>query len=138
MRTSVSLDRPVLIFDGYCSLCNGTVDFVMRHDKKQEILFTANQHEAGREILEKLGKDPENVETVYFVENGQVYERSTAALKIARKLGFPWSFAYTFMIIPSFIRDAIYKVIAANRYNWFGKKNTCRIPTPEEKARFLA
>ncbi|MEL6132333.1 MAG: thiol-disulfide oxidoreductase DCC family protein [Bacteroidota bacterium] len=130
-------EKPIVIFDGYCSLCNGTVDFIMRHDPKGQFLFSANQHEPGQQLLMAHGIDPENVTTVYLIENGQLYQRSTAALRIVRHLGLPFSLLYPFILIPPFIRDAVYKVIAKNRYNWFGKRDTCRLPTPDERARFL-
>lgn len=130
--------RPVLIFDGVCNLCNFFVDFVIRRDKKEQFLFTANQHQSGQQLLEEHGYDIEDVSTVFLYENGKMYERSDAALRVARKLGFPWSIAWVGMILPRGLRDGIYKWIARNRYRWFGQKETCRLPTPAERARFLA
>lgn len=129
--------RPVLIFDGVCNLCNFFVDFVMRRDRRQQFLFTANQHKAGQELLRTHGYDVEDVSTVFLYQNGKMYERSEAALRVARMLGFPWSLAWVGMILPRFLRDGIYKWIASNRYRWFGQKETCRLPTPAERARFL-
>lgn len=136
-QESFSTDHPIVIFDGVCNLCNASIDFIIRQDKKGLFRVTANQHEAGQRILEEQGVDPQEIDTVFLYENGQLYRRSTAALRIARKLGFPWSLMYAFIIIPAPIRDAVYKVIAANRYRWFGKMETCRLPTPEERARFV-
>ena len=132
-----SLTHPVVIFDGVCNLCNASVDFIIRHDQAGYFKVSANQHETGQRILQEQGVDPASVDTVFLYENGQLYRRSTAALRIARRLGFPWHLLYGFIIIPAPIRDAVYKVIARNRYRWFGKKETCRLPTPEERARFL-
>ena len=129
--------RPVVIFDGYCNLCNSSVDFILKRDLKKQFLFTANQHEAGKQILTEQGKNPEDVHTIYLLENGQLYEKSTAALRIARQLRFPWNLLYTGMIFPRFIRNPIYDFIARNRYRWLGKRDTCRLPTAEERARFL-
>ena len=133
----IETDRPILIFDGVCELCNASVDFIMKWEKRPDLLFTANQNPPGRALLEKFGEDPDAVSTVYLVQNGKLYKRSSAALRIARLLRFPWFLAYGFIIIPPFIRDFFYKIIANNRYRWFGQKETCRIPTPEEIARFL-
>ena len=130
-------ENPVLIFDGVCELCNASVDFILKWEKKPEILFTANQNPPGRALLQQFGEDPDAVSTVYLVQNGKLYKQSTAALRIARMLMFPWFLAYGFIIVPPFLRDLVYKFIARNRYRWFGKKDTCRIPTPEEIARFL-
>lgn len=131
------MTHPVVIFDGVCNLCNASVDFIIRHDEAGVFKVSANQHETGRKILAEQGVDPHQVDTVFLYENGTLYRRSTAALRIARRLGFPWNLLYGFIIIPSPIRDAVYKVIAQNRYRWFGKKETCRLPTPEERERFL-
>ncbi|MEM6273382.1 MAG: DCC1-like thiol-disulfide oxidoreductase family protein [Bacteroidota bacterium] len=130
-------NRPVVIFDGVCELCNAAVDFIMKWEKRPELLFTANQNEPGRKILMEHGKDPDSVSTIYLYENGRLYDFSTAALRIARRLRFPLNLLYAGMIVPRFIRDAIYRWIARNRYRWFGKKESCRMPTPEEMARFL-
>jgi predicted DCC family thiol-disulfide oxidoreductase YuxK len=130
--------RPVLIFDGVCEICNATVDFVLKWEKKPPvILFTANENPPGRALLQQHGQDPEAVTTVFFLENGKLYQRSTAALRLARYLRFPMNLLYGYIIVPRFIRDFVYNIIARNRYRWFGKKDTCRIPSPEEMARFL-
>lgn len=131
------MEQPVVIFDGVCELCNRSVNFVLRWERRPEIKFTANQNEPGRKLLDEFGVDPDEPGTVFFVENGKLYKESTAALRVSRHLKFPWNLAYGFIIIPPFIRNAVYRLIARNRYRWFGKKDTCRIPTPEEMARFL-
>jgi predicted DCC family thiol-disulfide oxidoreductase YuxK len=127
----------IVIFDGVCNLCNSSIDFITRHDKKQMFYVSANQHEAGAEILREHGLSKEDTTTVFYLEKGKLYQRSTAALRIARHLGFPWNLLWVFIIIPPFIRDGVYKWISRNRYRWFGKKDSCRLPTPEEQARFL-
>lgn len=134
---ATNTEKPVLIFDGVCELCNASVDFILKWEKKPELLFTANQNPPGRALLQQFGEDPDAVSTVFLVQNGKLYKRSTAALRLARLLRFPWFLAYGFIIVPPFIRDWVYKIIANNRYRWFGKKETCRIPTAEEMARFL-
>lgn len=129
--------RPILIFDGVCELCNTSVNFILRWEKRPEILFTANQNPPGRALLEKYGKNPDGVSTIYFVEDGKIYQQSAAIMRITKRLKFPWNLGYGFIIVPRFIRDFFYNVIARNRYRFFGKKDFCRIPTPEEIARFL-
>lgn len=129
--------KSVVIFDGHCNLCNGSVDLIIRHDPHNCFLFTANQHAEGRAILKAHGKDPDAVSTLYLLENNQLYERSTAALKIATKMGFPFSLAVIGWVLPQFMRDAVYDLIARNRYRLMGRKDTCRMPTPEERAKFI-
>ncbi|MEM6347038.1 MAG: DCC1-like thiol-disulfide oxidoreductase family protein [Bacteroidota bacterium] len=131
-------DKSIVIFDGYCNLCNGAVDLIIRNDPKDQFVFTANQHESGKELLVKFGKDPEEVTTIYLVEGDKIYERSNAALRIAAKMAFPFPLAGIAWIVPAFLRDPIYNFIASNRYRWMGKKDTCRMPTAAERAKFLA
>ncbi|MFN0203049.1 MAG: thiol-disulfide oxidoreductase DCC family protein [Bacteroidia bacterium] len=127
----------IIIFDGVCNLCNSSVDFVIRRDKAGIFKFTANQHEKGKAILAENAVPSDAVNTIYFYEDGKLYHRSTAALRIARHLPFAWNLLYGFIIVPTFVRDAVYNFIAKNRYRWFGEKSTCRLPTKEERARFL-
>ena len=131
------LPHPVLIFDGVCELCSSSVNFILRWEKGNEIKFTANQNPPGRALLEQYGENPDEVSTIYFIEQGKIYKQSAAVLRIARRLRFPWFLGYGFIIVPRFIRDFFYKLIARNRYRIFGQKETCRIPTPAEMARFL-
>lgn len=132
-----SLSSPLIIFDGVCNLCNASVDFIVRRDKAARFRFTPNQGATAQELLPLHGKTAEEVGTIYLLENDRLYDRSDAVLRIARHLGFPWSLAVVFLVIPRFIRDGVYHWIARNRYRWFGKKETCRLPSPEEQARFI-
>ncbi|MDX2247831.1 MAG: thiol-disulfide oxidoreductase DCC family protein [Bacteroidia bacterium] len=127
----------VIIFDGVCNFCNASINFVMDRDPKGEFKFAANQSEAGQKILREAGEPTEEIGTVYLYENGKIYKESAAALRIARRLVFPWNLSYVFILIPAFIRDFFYRIIARNRYRWFGKRESCRLPSPEEAARFL-
>lgn len=127
----------IIIFDGVCNFCNASVNFIMRNDRKSVFFFTANQHASGQEILKSFQVPAEEVGTVYYLEKGKLYRKSTAALRISRHLRFPFFLAYGFMIVPAFIRNAVYDVIARNRYKWFGKKESCRMPSAEEAARFI-
>jgi predicted DCC family thiol-disulfide oxidoreductase YuxK len=130
-------DRPVVIFDGVCNFCNATVNFVVANDPREEFLFAANQSPAGQEILTRFGMPTEEVSTLYLLEGDKVTCKSTAALRIARRLRFPWNLAAVFLLVPRFIRDAAYDHFARNRYRWFGRAESCRIPTEAERRRFL-
>ena len=131
---------PVVLFDGVCNLCNRSVHFILDRDPTAQFRFASLQSAEGGALLTSLGHalpagDPESV---LLVEDGKVYERSTAALRIARKLKGPWKLAYAFIVVPRPLRDFVYKWIARNRYRWFGKsEDACRLPTKALKARFL-
>ncbi|GAB4420883.1 MAG: thiol-disulfide oxidoreductase DCC family protein [Bacteroidia bacterium] len=127
----------IIIFDGVCNLCNASVNFVMTRDKGRVFKYTANQHEAGQRILAEHGIGGIDVDTVLLLDEGRLYNRSDAALRIARHLGWPWRLAYGLRILPRGLRDGVYTWIARNRYRWFGQKETCRLPTAEERALFL-
>lgn len=127
----------IIIFDGVCNFCNASIDFIIKHDRKSIFFFTANQHPKGQEILNSLQVPAEEVGTIYYLEEGKLFKKSTAVLRIARHLRFPFNLGFGFLIVPRFIRDAVYNLIARNRYRWFGKKETCRLPTEEEAIRFI-
>jgi len=129
--------KSIILFDGVCNLCNSSIDFIFKRDKKDQFLVGALQEDPGEFILKKFHAKPDYLDSLVLVENGKIYFRSTAALKIARNLSGLWPIFYVFIILPAFLRDPIYDWIGKNRYRWFGKKNTCRIPTPEEKSKFL-
>ena len=133
-------DAPLILFDGVCNLCSASVNFVIDHDPEARFRFAALQSDAAVKTLAQHGVtlrsgDPDSF---VLVEEGRVYERSTAALRVARNLGGAWRLLYAFIVVPAFVRDAVYKLVARNRYRWFGKSETCRVPTPELRARFLA
>jgi predicted DCC family thiol-disulfide oxidoreductase YuxK len=129
----------VLLFDGVCNLCSSTVQFVMAHDPHEHFKFASQQSNAGRKLMEEHGiAIPEGDPlSLILIEDGHVYDRSTGALRLARKLSFPFKLGWIFIITPRFIRDFVYNVIAKHRYRWFGKKEVCMVPTPELRARFL-
>ena len=129
--------QSVILFDGFCNFCNGAVNFVLKRNKKANILFTPMQSAAGQKLLEQHHLPPDDMKSFIFIENNTVYKQSTGALKVCRHLSGLWPLCYGFIIVPKFIRDGIYNWIAGNRYKWFGKKESCMIPTPEIKARFL-
>ena len=109
----------------------------MDHDNRDCFRFAALQSETGEALLEQYGIDRAVTDSIVLIENGQAYTHSTAALRIGRSLGGIWAMGYVFMIVPKFLRDAVYRLIASNRYRMFGKTDTCRIPTPEEANKFI-
>ena len=131
-------ESPVILFDGVCNLCNTAVQFVIERDPTAIFRFAALQSDFGQEILAKNALITEGGDTMILVEKGQVYDRSTAALRIAKRLSGGIKFLSVFLIVPKPIRDFVYKIIARNRYRWFGKQETCWLPTKELKARFLS
>ena len=127
----------IILFDGVCNLCNGAVQFVIKRDNKNQFLFASLQSEEGKQILEDNNFPANKNDSFLLVEDGKVYERSTATLRVLKNLSGLRSLLYGFIIVPKFIRDSVYNWIAKNRYQWFGRKDECMIPTPELKAKFL-
>jgi len=134
---ALSNQNPIVLFDGVCNLCNGTVKFALKQDKKAILRFASLQSEAGKVIMRKYGMDENQLNTFVFVQDDKLFTRSTAALKMFRSFGGLWVLLYVLIIIPKPIRDAVYNFIASNRYRWFGKEEACMIPSPEVRARFL-
>ena len=131
-------DKKIILFDGVCNLCNDAVLKVIKYDTKNTFLFTALQSEKGKEIINQLGIDISKIDSIILYEPGVSYEvKSTAALKIMNDFGGIWSLSQLFLILPEGFRNYVYDYIAKNRYKWFGKKETCMIPTPELNAKFL-
>lgn len=127
----------VVLFDGVCNLCNGSVNWLIDHDTKNQFQFASLQSDYGKKVVAQFDLKGDYLDTVLLLEDDQVYMRSEAILRIGKKLGGGYSLLYGFVIVPSFIRDFFYNIVARNRYGWFGKQDTCRIPTPELKAKFL-
>ncbi len=127
----------VVLFDGVCNLCNGSVNFFFSIDRRKRLKFASLQSNFGQSTLVELGKDPTHFDSILFLHQGKVYERSGAVLRIMGRIGGIWSLAVCFLVAPAFLRDACYNLIARNRYRFFGKSDTCRIPTPEEAERFM-
>lgn len=138
MGTDHSLTHPVILFDGVCNLCNASVLFIIARDPHARFRFASLQSAFGQEQLLKFGLSVSELNSVMLIRNGVLYQKSNAALEIARHLRGLWPILYAFKIIPRFIRNAVYDWIARNRYRWYGKKDECMIPTPELKARFIA
>lgn len=119
---------PLILYDGICNLCNHSIRFVIKNDKKGIFKFASLQSEKGIEVLDAHRLNKENFTSFILIENGKLFFRSTAALKVVKKLNGPIRLMYIFIIIPAFLRNIIYDVIAKNRYKWFGKTENCEIP----------
>jgi predicted DCC family thiol-disulfide oxidoreductase YuxK len=143
----VTREPPTVLFDGTCNLCNRAVDFILDHERDETLRFASLQSDAGAELLERVvGEDEARAlvsgergdpDTIVVVEGDRAYIRSAAALRIARHLRAPWSWAYALVVIPGALRDLVYGLIARHRYRWFGKSDACRVPTPDLRQRFL-
>ncbi|WP_276133356.1 thiol-disulfide oxidoreductase DCC family protein [Polluticoccus soli] len=129
--------KTVIFFDGVCDLCNGMVQFVIKRDKDKRFHFASLQSETGRRVLQALPPELKGIDSILLYTNEEVYVESTAAIKIAAMLQGLWASTNALMIIPAGIRNIFYRLIARNRYRWFGKRDLCMVPTPELKARFL-
>jgi predicted DCC family thiol-disulfide oxidoreductase YuxK len=130
--------QKIILFDGVCNLCNGSVIFILEKEKDQVFQFASIQSKAGKELLEWGGLPAEYNQAVVLIDRGELHLGSTAALKIGQQLRFPWSFfAHMGLFVPKFIRDWVYAQIARHRYQWFGKRNVCMVPTRELESRFL-
>lgn len=127
----------IILFDGVCNLCDGFVQFVIKRDPAARFMFGTLQSTAAMELLKGAELRPEDLKTVVYMKGEAWMYRSTAALTVLKDLGGPWSLAYGFMLVPRPIRDWVYGFIAKNRYKWFGQKDSCMIPTPELRSRFL-
>lgn len=127
----------IILFDGICNLCNSSVNFIIGRDKKNVFKFAAMQSEAGQSLMTKFNLSLNEFYSVILIDNEKYYTSSTAVLRIAKELGFFWNILYVFIIVPTPVRNFFYNLIARNRYRWFGKKDSCRIPTLELKEKFL-
>lgn len=126
-----------ILFDGVCNLCNSSVNFIIDHDKNDLFRFTSLQSESGQSLLKKFNLNGDNFDSIILIEGDKYYTRSSAVLRIAKEFPGFWKLLYFFIIIPPALRDFAYEIIAENRYKWFGKKDSCRVPTPELKNKFL-
>jgi predicted DCC family thiol-disulfide oxidoreductase YuxK len=126
----------IILFDGICNLCNHSVQFIVKRDPAGIFKFASFQSGAGEKLLKEHGFKGE-INSFILIEQGKVYQKSSAALRVAGKLHGPWKLLVLFQIIPPFLRDLIYDLVAKNRYRWFGKKDSCMLPSPDLKKRFL-
>ncbi|BBM70001.1 thiol-disulfide oxidoreductase DCC family protein [Rhodothermus marinus] len=136
-RSDLEAQHGIVLFDGVCNLCNGFVNFVIDRDPAGYFKFGALQSEAARPYLERFGLRPDYMDSIVLIENGRLYRDSTAALRILRRLQGLWPLLYGLIVVPRPLRDAVYRWIARHRYRWFGRREQCRVPTPDLLARFL-
>ncbi len=130
--------KKIILFDGVCNLCNRSVQFVIRRDKKDLFRFAALQSEAGERLVRERGIDTSKVDSIILIEPGVAYYvKSEAALRIARSLSGIWPILGIFLWLPDKLRDVVYDLIARNRYRIFGKQDACMVPSPELRKKFL-
>lgn len=129
-------DKPILFFDGVCGLCNRFVDLLLRVDRKDRFLFAPLQGTTAQQLLPPQSDDPREWSFLYLDEQG-LHDQSDASLQVYRRLGGVWTIPSLLRFIPGFLRNPVYRVIARNRYRWFGRRETCRVPTSAERLRFL-
>jgi predicted DCC family thiol-disulfide oxidoreductase YuxK len=131
-------DKKIILFDGVCNLCESSVQFVIKYDTKDQFRFVALQSDLGQKIIQHIGINTKNIDSVILYQPGVAYYyKSNAALQIARSLGGFFHLGTVFKIIPTTLRNILYDYMAQNRYQWYGKRESCLIPTPALKAKFL-
>jgi len=133
----VDNEKGIVLFDGVCHLCDGAVRFILKRERTSELKFAPLQSDSGKSLLEKYGYPSGYLDGLILIENNRAHDRSSACLRIARKLIFPWNVLFPLLIIPKPLRDLIYGIIASVRYRWFGKKESCSLPQGEDRSRFL-
>jgi predicted DCC family thiol-disulfide oxidoreductase YuxK len=129
--------QPIILFDGVCNYCNSLINWLIKADKKKVYRFATIQSEAGQALLKTYGLEEAAVNSFIMIRGGKAYQKSTAALKVMDGLPWYWKEVQVLRVVPRFLRDEIYDFIARNRYKWFGKRDTCMMPTPELRDRFL-
>lgn len=139
MKTKIPKNKQLILFDGVCNLCNSSVVYVIKRDTKNKFLFAPLQSDSGEKVINRFDINTKETDSILLFnpQTDKINYKSTAALKIAKQLGFPINLLGVFLIVPKFIRNWVYDYIAKHRYQWYGKKEACMIPTPELKAKFL-
>lgn len=130
-------NHSIILFDGVCNFCNGSINLLIRQDKKGVFQFAALQSQAGQKLLAQYQIQKKDFDSFVLIQDGKAFQKSAAALKVLNQLPWYWKALQVFWIVPKFIRDGLYDVIARNRYKWFGKKDQCMIPGPNVRSRFL-
>jgi predicted DCC family thiol-disulfide oxidoreductase YuxK len=135
--TEIPHDKALILFDGYCNLCNGAVQFIIKRDPKEHFLYTSLSSKTAMLLLSDYSNYDE-VDSILLYSSGKVYTKSSAALRIAGKLSGLWPILFIFLLVPKFLRDSVYDFIARNRYRWFGKKESCMVPKKKVSHLFLS
>ena len=133
----IPLNNEIILFDGVCNFCNATINFVIDHDPEKHFKFASLQSDIGQKILTKFNKNTKDFDSVILLKDNQLYQKSAAALEITKHLSGFWKYLSVFRILPAFFLNFFYDIIAKNRYKIFGKADSCRMPTPDLKERFL-
>ena len=131
--------KSIILFDGVCNLCNSSVNFIIKRDSKNNFVYTSLQSDVTKKLLlqYRIKINENNLDSIMLIHKNKVFNKSTAVLYILKNLPFPYNLGVIFIVIPKCIRDYIYDIIAQNRYNWFGKKDSCMVPTKEYLDKFL-
>lgn len=130
-------DERIVLFDGVCNYCNSTVNFIIRHDHKKHFRFAPLQSDVAKKILSSFGIIKADPDTFFLLENGRLFSRSSAALRLFKSLPRYWKWTQLFWVVPKFLRDAVYTFVARHRYQWFGKRDECIVPGPNIRDRFI-
>jgi len=133
----ISKKHPILLFDGVCNLCNGFVQFVIERDQEGLFKFAALQSDVGKNVLQHINLSTDDLSTAILIEDEKIYTQSTVGLKMIKKMNVWYRFLYFLIVLPKPFRDFFYRILAKNRYKWFGEKENCMIPSPELQSRFL-
>lgn len=131
------MEKKIILFDGVCNLCNQAVTFIINHDPNDQFRFAALQSDEGKELLKKYDLDAAAIDSIVLIQDDKAFIKSAAALRIAKNISGLWPGLYAFKVLPKFITDFVYDFVARNRYDWFGKKDNCMVPTSELKSKFL-
>ena len=137
MLENISSKHQIILFDGVCNFCNASINFIIDHDPEKRFKFAPLQSDLGQSVLKQVNKNTKDFDSVILLKDNQLYQKSEAALEIVKHLSGAWKYLSIFSILPTFFLDFFYDIIAKNRYRIFGKTETCRIPTPELRERFL-
>ncbi len=137
MTSEQEIQNPVILFDGVCNLCNAVVIFIIKRDRKNLFRFASLQSAFGQSVLQKFHLSANTFNSFILFTSSKIYTKSAAALLVAKQLPGGWPLLYAFIVVPGFIRDAVYNFIASNRYKWFGKKEECWIPSPSLQTKFI-
>lgn len=129
--------KPIILFDGICNLCSSSVKFILRHDKREQFLFSSLQSDASKKLLLQYNVKKIAMDSIVLIQDGVVYQKSTAAIKISQELNWPWNMFSIAKHLPLVFRDKLYDLVANHRYKWFGKKDTCLMMMPTYKNRFI-
>lgn len=135
--SQINADQNIVLYDGVCNFCNSSVNFIIKNERQSELMFASLQSDFGQNLLRKYNEQTDDFESIIFISDAGVSKKSEAAFKIAGFLKPPWRWLGVFNVLPTFITDFFYSIVAKNRYAVFGKTETCSIPTPALRSRFL-